>query len=131
MRAVLPGQPVVELVTPQKSNGALYAGENAIITCSTNVGKPAGTLVWSRKLANERDFRQVANDYVSTSQTRHQNGTTSAESSYVIRLTANDDGAVYRCTVDKHRIVSAVDDTAVIADKTLTVECKSFLLVLL
>lgn len=127
---VLPSQPHIDVETGGGGGGDrnLYAGEDVSLRCSTNVGKPASTLSWYRRLANEGDFQQIANDYVSATRTRHQNDTTSVDSVYSFQLTANDDGAVYRCVVDKPRIVHALDNSRVSADKSLAVQCKHLLL---
>ena len=120
----LPEKPIIEMEARQGVSRAFFAGQNVTFHCSANVGKPAGKLIWSRRYAHDRDFHQVMDDYVSTSHTRHQNGTTSMESVYTVQLTTSDDDAVYRCSINKHRIVMMIDDSLVSTSKSLSVECK-------
>ena len=79
--------------------GSFVEGEDITLRCRCNVGKPAGTLYWSRQRAGYVGYRNVVKGSRSTLVRRHDDGTSSVVSELRVRVSAEDDGAVFRCLV--------------------------------
>ena len=92
-------------------------GEDTTLRCRCNVGKPAGTLYWSRQRAGYVGYRNVVVGSRSILARRHDDGTSTVVSELRVRLSAEDDGAVFRC------VVRAGEDE-LFNDKKVTVLCE-------
>ncbi|XP_064651113.1 uncharacterized protein LOC135502318 [Lineus longissimus] len=95
----------LEVTVPAKKpkmvapNTTLPAFTNLTLTCTANVGKPAGEVRWWRRGKKEQTFVEIFG-----SETRprrhHQDKTTTVVSEYFTMVTPHDNDAVYKCTTE-------------------------------
>jgi Immunoglobulin domain len=76
----------------------LVAGNDLVLTCTADVGKPPGELTWIRTRKHDAKVA-LTTDYDDVTQLIHlnDNGTTRVVSEVRVKLTELEDQAVYRC----------------------------------
>ena len=109
---VPPGHPSIDAVKT-----SFVEGDDVTLRCRCDVGKPPGTLYWARQRAGYVGYRNVVKGSRSILVRRHDDGTSSVVSELRVRVSAEDDGAVFRC------LVRAGEDE-LFSDKKVAVLCE-------
>ena len=115
--SAVPHKPLLEI-----NNEEYEAGKNVTFTCTGNVGRPAGKLIWSLRRLGEPSFHAVIGSTETNEVIRHDNGTSTYVSRLLVRMTPADDAAVLRCEAANNAL--RITEARPYDQRPLSVMCK-------